>query len=56
MLRWTITFLVVTLFAALFAFAVPSSQDAKDIAGIIFYIFLVFLVISLIAGSFRRTD
>jgi uncharacterized membrane protein YtjA (UPF0391 family) len=55
MLRWTITFLVVTIIAAIFGFTGIAS-GAKEIAGILFYIFLVLFVISLIAGSFRRTD
>ena len=55
MLRWTITFLVIALIAAVFGFT-GIAAGAAEIAKIIFYIFLAFLVISLIAGAFRRTD
>jgi uncharacterized membrane protein YtjA (UPF0391 family) len=55
MLRWTITFLVIALIAALFGFG-GIAAGAAEIAKIIFYIFLVFFVISLISGAFRRSD
>jgi uncharacterized membrane protein YtjA (UPF0391 family) len=55
MLRWTLTFLVIALVAAIFGFT-GIAAGAASIAKIIFYIFLVFFVISLIAGAFRRTD
>jgi len=55
MLRWTLTFLVIALVAAIFGFT-GIAAGAASIAKIIFYIFLVFFVISLITGAFRRTD
>ena len=55
MLRWTITFLIIALVAAVFGFT-GIAAGAAEIAKIIFYIFLVVFVISLIAGAFRRTD
>src|SRR5689334_16009827 len=55
MLRWTITFLVIALIAAVFGFT-GIAAGAAEIAKIIFYIFLVFFVISLITGAFRRTE
>ena len=55
MLRWTITFLIIALVAAIFGFT-GIAAGAASIAKIIFYIFLVFFVISLIAGAFNRAD
>jgi uncharacterized membrane protein YtjA (UPF0391 family) len=55
MLRWTITFLIIALIAAVFGFT-GVAAGAASIAKIIFYIFLVFFVISLISGAFRRSD
>jgi uncharacterized membrane protein YtjA (UPF0391 family) len=55
MLRWTITFLIIALVAAVFGFT-GIAAGAAEIAKVIFYIFLVVFVISLIAGAFRRTD
>lgn len=55
MLRWTLTFLVIALIAAVFGFT-GIAAGAASIAKIIFYIFLVFFVISLITGAFRRSD
>lgn len=56
MIQWTITFLVIALLAAVFAFTGIATGGAVVIAKIIFYIFLVFFVISLIAGAFTRSD
>lgn len=55
MLRWTLTFLIIALVAAVFGFT-GIAAGAAEIAKIIFYIFLVFFVISLIAGAFRRVE
>ena len=49
MLRWSITFLVIAIIAAVFGFG-GIAEGAADIAEILFYIFLVLFVISLIFG------
>lgn len=55
MLRWTITFLVIALVAALFGFG-GIAAGAASIAKVLFFIFLVLFVISLVAGAsiFKR--
>lgn len=50
MLRWSITFLVIALIAALFGFTTIAGVSI-DIAKILFFIFLALFVISLIAGG-----
>lgn len=50
MLRWSITFLVIAIIAAIFGFG-GISESAAGIAEILFYIFLVLFVISLIFGN-----
>lgn len=56
MLRWTITFLVVALIAALFGFG-GIAAGAAGIAKILFFIFLILFVLSLLFGkSFGKTD
>jgi uncharacterized membrane protein YtjA (UPF0391 family) len=57
MLRWTLTFLVITLISAIFGFTTLIADEVgRSIFKHLFYVFLVFLVISLIAGVFRRPD
>jgi uncharacterized membrane protein YtjA (UPF0391 family) len=55
MLRWTITFLVIALVAALFGFG-GIATGAASIAKVLFFIFLVLFVLSLIFGAsiFKR--
>ena len=55
MIRWTLTFLVIALMAAVFGFT-GIGAAAAPIARAIFYIFLVFFIISLVTGAFRRSD
>ena len=50
MLRWSITFLVIALIAALFGFTTIAGVSI-DIAKILFFIFLALFVVSLIAGG-----
>ena len=49
MLRWTITFLVIAIIAAVFGFG-GIAGAAAGIAQILFYLFLILFVISLIFG------
>jgi uncharacterized membrane protein YtjA (UPF0391 family) len=55
MLRWTITFLVIALVAALFGFG-GIATGAASIAKVLFFIFLVLFVLSLVFGAsiFKR--
>lgn len=57
MLKWTATFLIIALVAALFGFG-NIAAGAASIAKVIFFIFLILLVGSLILGStlFKRVD
>ena len=55
MLRWTLIFLVIAIFAAIFGFG-SVAIGAASVAKILFYVFLVLFVLSLIAGGFRRVD
>jgi uncharacterized membrane protein YtjA (UPF0391 family) len=50
MLKWTATFLVIALIAALLGFT-GIAEGAASIAKIIFFIFLILLVGSLILGA-----
>jgi uncharacterized membrane protein YtjA (UPF0391 family) len=50
MLRWSITFLIIAIIAAVFGFGGISS-GAGSIAKILFVIFLVLFVVSLIFGK-----
>lgn len=50
MLRWTITFLIIAIIAAVFGFG-GIAAGAASIAKILFVIFLVLFVISLIFGK-----
>lgn len=52
MLRWTITFLIVAIIAALFGF-VGVAGVAIDFAKILFFIFLALFIISLVFGRRR---
>jgi uncharacterized membrane protein YtjA (UPF0391 family) len=49
MLRWTVTFVILAIIAAIFGFG-GIAEGAADIARILFFIFLVFVVISFITG------
>ncbi len=54
MLRWTVTFLIIALIAAVFGFG-NIAAGATSIAKILFFIFLVLFVLSLLFGkSFRK--
>ncbi len=55
MLRWTITFLIIALVAALFGFG-GIAAGAASIAKVLFFIFLVLFVLSLVFGAsiFKR--
>jgi len=53
MLRWSITFLIIAIIAAVLGFG-GIAEGAADIAQILFYIFLVLFVISLFFGRSRR--
>lgn len=56
MLRWTITFLVIALIAALLGFG-GIAAGAAGIAKILFFVFLVLFILSLLFGkSFGRSD
>jgi uncharacterized membrane protein YtjA (UPF0391 family) len=49
MLRWTVTFLIIAIVAAIFGFTGIAS-GAATIAKVIFFIFLVLFILSLIRG------
>jgi uncharacterized membrane protein YtjA (UPF0391 family) len=53
MLRWTITFLIVAIIAAILGFG-GVAAGAAGIAKILFFFFLVAFVISLISGAIRK--
>ena len=50
MLKWTMTFLVIALIAAIFGFG-GIAAGAVSIAKTIFYIFIVLVVLSFILGA-----
>ena len=50
MLRWTVTFLVIAIIAAIFGFG-NIAAGAASIAKILFYIFVVLFVLSLLFGK-----
>jgi uncharacterized membrane protein YtjA (UPF0391 family) len=52
MLRWTITFLIIAIIAAVFGFT-GIAAGAATIAKILFFVFIVLFLLSLIGG--RRT-
>jgi uncharacterized membrane protein YtjA (UPF0391 family) len=52
MLRWTVTFLVIALIAALFGFT-GIAVGAASIAKVLFYLFLILFVVSLLFGNKR---
>ena len=54
MLRWTLTFLVIALIAALFGFG-GIAVAAAGIARILFFIFLVLFLVSIMSGLVRKT-
>lgn len=49
MLRWTVTFVILAIIAAVFGFG-GIAEGAASIAKVLFFIFLVLFVISLITG------
>ena len=55
MLRWTVTFLIIALVAALFGFG-GIAAGAASIAKVLFFIFLVLFALSLVFGAtlFKR--
>ena len=55
MLRWTVTFLIIALVAAVFGFG-GIAAGAATIAKTLFFIFLVLFVLSLVFGAsiFKR--
>jgi len=53
MLRWTLTFLVIALVAALFGFG-GIAVAAAGIARILFFIFLVLFLVSVMSGLVRK--
>jgi uncharacterized membrane protein YtjA (UPF0391 family) len=52
MLRWTITFLIIAVVAAIFGFG-GIAAGAASIAKILFYIFIDLFLLSLIGGGLR---
>jgi uncharacterized membrane protein YtjA (UPF0391 family) len=50
MLRWTVTFLIIALVAALFGFT-SLAAGAAYIAKIVFYLFVVLFILSLVFGK-----
>jgi len=52
MLRWTVTFLIIAIIAAVFGFT-GIAAGAATIAKIIFFIFIVLFLLSLIGGRSR---
>lgn len=56
MLRWTVTFLIIAIIAAVFGFG-NIAAGAASIAKILFFIFVVLFLLSLIFGkSMRKSD
>ncbi len=53
MLRWSVTFFMIALVAALFGFT-GIAVDAVAIAKILFIVFLILFILSLIVPRFRR--
>jgi len=55
MLRWTVTFLIIAIVAAIFGFG-GIAAGAASIAKVLFFIFLVLFVLSLVFGAsiFKR--
>ncbi len=54
MLRWSLTFLIVALIAALFGFGVIEGYSLM-IAKVLFFVFIVLFVVSLLTGDRRVT-
>lgn len=50
MLRWSLTFLVVAIIAAIFGFTSVAGA-AIGIAKVLFYVFLVLFLVTLVAGK-----
>ncbi|MDP2600412.1 MAG: DUF1328 domain-containing protein [Deltaproteobacteria bacterium] len=55
MLRWSVTFFLIAMVAALFGFT-GIAVEAVAIAKVLFIIFLILFVISLIVPRFRRRE
>ncbi len=54
MLRWSITFFIVAIVAAIFGFT-GIAASAAGIAKILFFVFLILFVVSLLFGSVRKS-
>jgi uncharacterized membrane protein YtjA (UPF0391 family) len=52
-LRWSLSFLVLALIAALFGFGLIASVSI-EIAKVLFFIFILLFLVSLVAGLARR--
>ncbi|WP_147677835.1 DUF1328 family protein [Algibacter pacificus] len=50
MLRWTITFIILAIIAAIFGFG-GIAEGAASIAKILFFIFIALFIISIITGK-----
>jgi uncharacterized membrane protein YtjA (UPF0391 family) len=50
MLRWTLTFLVIAIFAAILGFG-DVAAGAAGVAKVLFFVFLVLFVLSLVRGG-----
>jgi uncharacterized membrane protein YtjA (UPF0391 family) len=55
MLRWTVTFFIIAIIAALLGFT-SIAGSAVEIAKILFFIFLVLAVVSFIFGRGKTTS
>jgi uncharacterized membrane protein YtjA (UPF0391 family) len=53
MLRWSLTFFVVAIIAAIFGFG-GIAAGAAYFAKVLFFVFLVLFLISLVGGLFRK--
>ena len=54
MLRWSLTFLVLAIIAAIFGFG-GIATAAAGIAKILFFVFLAVFVVSMITGGLRKS-
>lgn len=53
MIKWTITFLVIAIIAAVFGFTNQFDRDISVIGKILFFIFISLFLLSLIGGRGR---
>ena len=54
MIRWSIAFIAVAIIAGLFGFA-GIAAGTEGPARVLFFIFMILFVVSLVAGTIRRT-